>query len=86
MNEKNSRFPAYWTSPWETVPDQDGGCVLMIALQAMLMQTDEGKIFLAPCWPKDWDVEFKLNAPMQTVVDGKIENNKLQKNFIFLKQ
>jgi hypothetical protein len=23
-------------------------------------------------WPKDWDCEFKLHAPQQTVVEGKV--------------
>ena len=36
----------------------------------MLLQTDGQKIFLLPAWPKEWDVEFKLHAPQQTVVEG----------------
>ncbi len=37
-----------------------------------------GRIYVLPAWPEDWDVEFKLHAPRQTVVecvyrDGRIE-------------
>ena len=40
------------------------------ALQAMLLQTDGRKIFLLPAWPKDWNVDFRLYAPQQTLVEG----------------
>lgn len=40
----------------------------MIALQEMLLQTPGDRILLLPAWPKDWNVDFKLHAPAQTVV------------------
>jgi hypothetical protein len=55
----------------------------------MLMQTDPttyapddgtpipGKIYLLPAWPKDWDCEFKLHAPQQTTVEGKVVKGKV---------
>ena len=49
----------------------------MIGLQEMLMQTDDKKIILFPAWPKDWDVDFKLHAPYQTIVEGRLVNGKL---------
>jgi hypothetical protein len=69
-HDKDSRFPAFWGPNFDWVPDQDHGGVLMKVFQSMLLQTDGRKIFLLPAWPKDWDVEFKLHAPQQTVLEG----------------
>ena len=49
----------------------------MSGLQEMLMQTVGDKIRLFPCWPKEWDVNFKLHAPQQTTVEGKLIQGKL---------
>ena len=49
----------------------------MKAFQAMLFQTDGQKLFLLPAWPRDWNVEFKLHAPLQTVVEGVYRDGKL---------
>ncbi len=69
-HDPGSRFPAFWGPNFDWVPDQDHGGVSMIALQKMLMQTDDGSIRLFPAWPKTWDVEFKLHAPDNTTVEG----------------
>ena len=34
------------------------------------MQEADGKIYLLPAWPKDWDVDFKLHAPQQTLLSA----------------
>jgi len=73
-----SRFPAFWGPNFDWIPDQDHGSVIMIALQHMLMQCEGETIRLLPAWPKDWDVDFKLQAPGNTTVravyrDGKVE-------------
>ena len=65
-----SGFPAFWGPNYDWTPDQDHGGVLMKAFQAMLLQTEGRQIFLLPAWPKEWDVEFKLHAPQQTIVEG----------------
>jgi hypothetical protein len=49
-----------------TIPD--------VGLQEMLMQTIGRKIRLFPAWPKDWDVDFKLHAPYNTVVEGRLKD------------
>ena len=49
----------------------------MKAFQSMLLQTDGRQIFLLPAWPKEWDVEFKLHAPQQTIVEGVVRGGKL---------
>ena len=73
-----SRFPAFWGPNYDWIPDQDHGCAGMIALQAMLMQTDGDRILLFPAWPKEWDVSFRLHAPSKTVVEGVLHEGKLQ--------
>jgi hypothetical protein len=31
-----------------------------------------------PAWPKDWDCDFKLHAPYQTVIEGKVVGGKIK--------
>ena len=77
-HDAGERFPAFWGPNFDWTPDQDHGGVLMKTLQAMLLQTDGRKIFLLPAWPKRWDVEFKLHAPQQTIVEGVYRDGKMQ--------
>ena len=75
--DENSRFPAFWGPNYDWVPDQDHGGVLLKALQAMLVQTDGKTIYLLPAWPRDWDVDFKVHAPYQTVLEGRVRDGKV---------
>jgi alpha-L-fucosidase 2 len=75
--DPRSRFPAFWGPNYDWVPDQDHGGVLMKAVQAMLLQTDGRKIYLLPAWPQGWDVDFKLHAPYQTVVQATVRGDKV---------
>jgi hypothetical protein len=34
-------------------------------------------IRLVPAWPKDWNASFKLHAPKNTTVEGRVENGKV---------
>ena len=77
-HDAGERCPAFWGPNYDWTPDQDHGGVLMKTLQSMLIQTDGLKIFLLPAWPKQWDVEFKLRAPRQTVVEGVYRDGKMQ--------
>lgn len=71
------RYLGMWTSSgW--YPHQDHGSNIMNALQRMLLQYDKGKIQLLPAWPENWDVEFKLHAPQNTVIEGEVKDGKLQ--------
>ncbi len=72
------RFPAFWGPNWDWVPDQTHGGTSMKALQAMILQADGEKMMLLPAWPKNWNVEFKLHAPFNTVVQGLYAEGKLQ--------
>ncbi len=72
------RFPAMWGPNFDWLPDQDHGSNLMLLLQAMLMQSDEEKIYLLPAWPKNWDAAFQLHAPGPTVIRGVFEAGMLK--------
>jgi len=76
-HDRRERFPAFWGPNYDWTPDQDHGGVLMKSFQSMLLQTDGRKIFLFPAWPKGWNVEFKLHAPQQTVVEGVYRDGKI---------
>ena len=73
------RFPAFWGPNFDWTPDQDHGCVAMIALQQMLLQTAGGKLRVLPAWPKRWNVAFKLHAPGQTTVEAEYRDGTLRR-------
>ena len=73
------RYPTFYdTHGFCQRPDFDHGGCAMVGMQDMLMQTVDGKILLFPAWPKDWDVDFKLHAPMNTTVEGVLKAGKLE--------
>lgn len=71
------RFPAFWGPNFDWTPDQCHGSVTLIAIQRMLMLCDGDTIHLLPAWPEDWNADFKLHAPYQTTVEGRVENGKV---------
>ncbi|WP_071146297.1 DUF5703 domain-containing protein [Bacteroides ihuae] len=71
------RFPAFWGPGFDWSPDHNWGGSGMIGLQEMLLQTNGDKILLFPAWPPEWDVHFKLHAPMQTTVEAELKAGKL---------
>jgi hypothetical protein len=72
------RFPAFYnTFTFDHPPCMDHGGTAMVGLQEMLMQTPGKKILLFPAWPMEWDVNFKLNAPYNTVVEGELRKGKM---------
>jgi alpha-L-fucosidase 2 len=71
------KFPAFWIEGHDYMPDEDNGGNGENGLQEMLMQTDGKKILLLPAWPNDWDADFKLHAPYQTTVEGRVIKGKL---------
>jgi alpha-L-fucosidase 2 len=75
--EPTLKFPAFWAVGHDYMPDEDNGGNGENGLQQMLLQTDGQKILLLPAWPKDWDAEFKLNAPFRTTVAGRVVHGKL---------
>ena len=75
--DANLKFPAFWDKGNDYAPDEDNGGNGENGLQQMLMQVDGKKIMLLPAWPTGWDADFKLNAPYNTTVEGRVENGKL---------
>jgi hypothetical protein len=74
----DARFPAFWGPNADWIPDQDHGSVALTALQRMLLQVEGDKILVLPAWPADWNVSFKLHAPLGTTVEGRYVDGKLQ--------
>lgn len=72
------RYPAFWDSMiFCGRPDMDHGGAAMVQLQEMLLQTPGDQLHLFPAWPAEWDVDFKLHAPKQTIVEGCLRGGKL---------
>ena len=71
------KFPAFWEKGHDYEPDEDNGGNGENGLQKMLLQTDGRKILLVPAWPKGWDADFKLHAPYNTTVQGRVVNGKV---------
>lgn len=76
-SHSDSRFPGFWNAFHDWVPDMDHGGVLQLALQNMLMQCEDEQILLIPAWPNKWDADFKVHAPLLTIVEGKVRGGKL---------
>ena len=73
------RWPATWGPNFDWLPDQNHGGNLLETTQLMLLQGDGKRLVLLPARPKEWDVEFKLHAPGNTVVEcvfrqGRVEH------------
>ena len=77
LTDSGRRFPAFWGPGHDWVPDHNWGGSGMVGLQEMLMQCYGRRILLLGAWPADWDVDFKLHAPYNTVVEGRYVGGKL---------
>ena len=77
------RFPSFWGPGNDWVPDHNWGGTGAVGLQEMLIQTLNDKIVLTPTWPKDWDCDFKVIAPKQTTITGKIRNGELKEYNVY---
>lgn len=75
-----ARFPAFFGPGHDWLPDHNWGGSGMTGIQEMLMAADpygDGKIYLLPAWPVEWDVDFKLHAPQQTTVEASVRKGKV---------
>ena len=77
-SKKIYRWPTYWGPNFDWCPDQDEGGIYQNTIQSMLMQFEGRNIFLMPAWPKDWNCNFKLHAPYNTTVEGRVENGEVK--------
>lgn len=78
LKDSGRRFPAFWGPGFDWVPDHNWGGSGMIGLQEMLLQSHDEKLYLFPAWPKEWDVNFKLHAPQQTIIEAVLKNGKVE--------
>jgi hypothetical protein len=78
MANSDRRFPAFWGPGFDWVPDHNWGGSGMIGMQEMLLQEANGKIYLFPAWPKDWNVHFKLHATQNTTIEAELQNGKVK--------
>jgi hypothetical protein len=76
-----ARFPAFFGPGHDWLPDHNWGGAGMTGIQEMILAPEpgpNGKLHLFPAWPADWDVDFKLHAPGQTVVEAVLKGGKLE--------
>jgi len=78
-NDKRFRFPSFYGPNYDYVPDGDHIAMINATLQSMVLQSENGKIFVLPAWPKNWDLSFKLHGFKNTVVEGQFSNGKMLK-------
>ena len=50
---------------------------LLLCLTSAADPYGDGKIYLLPAWPVKWNVNFKLHAPQQTVIEASVKNGKV---------
>uniref|UniRef100_A0A7V5CTI7 DUF5703 domain-containing protein n=1 Tax=Acidobacterium capsulatum TaxID=33075 RepID=A0A7V5CTI7_9BACT len=73
----NQRFQWFWQPGHDWIPDLDNGGSGMITLEEMLLQPDGRKLLLLPAWPANWSADFKLHAPFETTVEGRVVQGQL---------
>jgi hypothetical protein len=81
--ESDIRFPAFWKPGSDYVPDFDNGGVFTLALQHMILQNVDDKIYVLPAFPESWNVDFKLHAFGNTTVRVKSQGTKINQLDIF---
>jgi hypothetical protein len=79
LKNPGCRFPAMWGPIYDAVPDCDHGANITNILQLMAMQSDGDEIHILPAWPNDWDVNFRLFAGNNTIVECEYKNGKIRK-------
>lgn len=77
LSNSSFRYPTFWGPGLDWAPDHNWGGSGMIALQEMMLQADGKKIYLMPAWPKDWNADVKLHAPMNTTIEAIITDGKV---------
>jgi hypothetical protein len=75
----SERFKWFWKPGHDWEPDLDNGGAGQMILQSMLMQQRGDRILLFPAWPSDWNVDFKLHAAKNTVIEGVWKSGRLEK-------
>ena len=77
---KGWRFVGFMPAFHDWYPNMEHLAVMKIALQFMCMQyhLHTRRIHLLPAWPcSKWDVDFKLHAPLETVIELKLRKGRV---------
>ncbi len=77
LNNGPFRFPSFWGPGADWTPDHNWGGSGCVGLQEMLMQSIGDDILMLPAWPAEWNCEFKVLAPQDTIVEGIVVEGKL---------
>jgi len=78
-SHRGHRFPVMWGPNFDWCPDQCHGSNLLDTVQRMLLQADGDRILLLPCWPRQWNVSFRLCAPRRTVVECEFRDGEVKR-------
>lgn len=78
LQNPGTRFPAMWGPIYDAVPDTDHGANILNQLQYMVMQVEDEKIYILPGFSEKWNVEFKLYADKDTVVEVSYKEGVIQ--------
>ncbi|WP_258105765.1 DUF5703 domain-containing protein [Marinoscillum sp. MHG1-6] len=79
LQDSGRRFPSFWGPGFDWIPDHNWGGSGALGLQEMLLQTTDDQLLLFPSWPKEWDVQFKLHAPFNTIIECELKEGKISK-------
>lgn len=85
-NYGDEKFKWFWKPAHDWIPDFDNGGSGMITLQEMLLQPDGRKLLLLPGWPRHWTADFRLHAPLETIVEGHVENGRVSQLVVIPKK
>jgi len=85
QKNNNFRFIGFLGPGHDYGPDMDHGGVIIKALQLMVLQECNRQPILFPCFPSNWNANFKLRSSGNETVyatyrNGKIINQKIIKN------
>ena len=73
------RFPAMWGPNFDWLPDQCHGSNLLDTVHRMLLQCDGDTTAVLPCWPRGWDVSFRLHASRRTQVECEYRHGRIER-------
>lgn len=79
LDDSGRRMTTFWGPGHDWVPDHNWGGSGMIGLQEMLLQAVDDTIRVFPAWPQEWDVDFRLHAPRETIVEGSLRGGRIVK-------
>lgn len=86
LQNPGTRFPGMWGPIYDAVPDTDHGANILNQLQHMVMQVAGSEIYILPAFPKEWDVNFKLYADKDTIVEVSYQKGKIEKLHVYPKE